>query len=313
MKKILKVTAILLAVILVLVLIGALYIHLSGIPKHENKAPNLKIEADSAMVAEGARLAMMLCVQCHRSEDGKLGGAFMEDSEFGEIYGPNITQHPKYGITHYTDGELAYLMRTGIRKDGQYTPPWMPKFPHLSDYDLHSIIAFLRSDHPLVQPSNEVQPMSRPSFLAKLLCRVAFGPLPYPDHKITAPDLSDKVAYGKYIATAKIECYTCHSADFKTANLLEPEKSGGFMGGGNKIKDREGNIIVSSNLTMDKETGLGNWTEEQFIKAVKFGIRPNGQAIRQPMFPMPQMTDEEASAIWAYLQTVPMIHNPGDK
>ena len=312
MKKVLKIIGIVLGIILLLLLLGVLYIQFSGVPTFENKAPTLTVRSDSTMVAEGARLATMVCVQCHTSDDGKLGGAFMESSEFGDIHAPNITQHPQYGITDYTDGELAYLLRTGIRKDGQYSPPWMPKFPHLSDKDLHSIIAFLRSDHPLVQPSDNVQPLSKPSFLTKFLTRVAFGPLPYPEQEILAPDPSDKVAYGKYLATAKVECYSCHSADFKTINLLDPEKSEGYMGGGNHVKDREGNVVISSNLTMDRETGLGKWTEAGFIKAVRSGVRPHGPALRQPMMPFPQMTEEEVSAIWAYLQTVPVIHNPDE-
>ncbi len=78
------------------------------------------------------------------------------------------------------------------------------------------------------------------------------------------------------------------------------------------MPDKNGNIIFSANLTMDKETGLGNWTEEQFIKAVKTGIRPGKIANRYPMFPYAYLTDEEVSAIWVYLQTVPQINNSND-
>lgn len=83
----------------------------------------------------------------------------------------------------------------------------MPKFPHISDEDLYSIIAFLRSDNPLVQPSDSNPPPIVPSFLTKFLANTAFGPLPYPDEPIVAPDPGDKVAYGKYLATAKFDCY----------------------------------------------------------------------------------------------------------
>ena len=48
---------------------------------------------------------------------------------FGEIHSANITQHTEYGITKYTDGELAYLFRTGILKDGQYAPPVDAEIP----------------------------------------------------------------------------------------------------------------------------------------------------------------------------------------
>lgn len=311
MKKALKIVGILVGSITLLTVLGAVYINIKGIPQYENKAPELTVRVDSVGLAEGARFASMMCANCHRSDDGKLGGSLQKDAaDFGEIYAPNITQHPEYGITHYSDGELAYLLRTGIEKDGTYSPPYMIKLPHLSDEDMNNLIAFLRSAHPMVQPSDHQTPPSKPNFLAKLLCNVAFKPLPYPNKPIPTPNVADKVNYGKYLATAKYDCYACHSADFKTADLLVPENSEGYFGGGNPLKDLDGHPNTSANLTMDKETGLGNWTEEQFIRAVKTGIRPNGPSLRYPMIPYAAMTDEEVSAIWAYLQTVPIIHNP---
>ncbi len=82
------------------------------------------------------------------------------------------------------------------------------------------------------------------------------------------------------------------------------------MSGGNpSIKTPEGHSIVSLNITPDKETGIGNWTEEQFVKAVRFGIVDGQDALREPMMPYSQLTDHEAAAIYAYLQTVPAISN----
>lgn len=315
MKKAFKIIGIALGVIAVLLLAGATVINAKGIPSYENEAPELTVQADSTGLAEGARMASMMCASCHRSKDGKLGGAYMADTEeFGEIFAPNITQHPEFGkIAQYTDGELAYLFRTGIKKDGGYAPPYMPKFPHLSDEDMHNLIAFLRSGHEMVQPSENEVPLCKPSFLAKLLCNVVLKPLPYPQQPIPTPDPNDKVAFGKYLATAKYDCYSCHSSDFKTVDMMVPENSPGYFGGGNPLKDEAGLPNPSANLTMDKETGLGNWTAEQFSQAVKTGIRPNGPALRYPMLPYSALTDDEVSAIWAYLQIVPAIHNPAIK
>ncbi len=267
------------------------------------------------MVAEGKRLATMVCNQCHQAPSGKLEGKYMADlpSMFGKVWAPNITSHAEYGSGRYSNSELAYLLRTGVKRDGKFAPPWMPKFPHLSDQDLQNVIAYLRSDEPELAPSDVVQPASQPSLLSKFLCRVAFKPLPYPEKTIEAPPISDKVAYGKYLVTAKVDCYGCHSQSFETTNQMEPEKTPGYLGGGNPMPDLEGNIVVTRNLTPDKETGLGNWTEEQFLLALKTGIRPSGPALRYPMTPYTALTDEEAKAIWAYLQTVPAIHNKVDR
>jgi len=141
---------------------------------------------------------------------------------------------------------------------------------------------------------------------------VAFKPLPFPTGPIVAPPITDKVAYGKYLSTAKVDCYGCHSANFKSTNDLVPELSEGYFGGGNAMPDLEGKMIYTRNLTPDKATGIGNWTEEQFIKAVRFGQRDGKPALRYPMLPFPEMTDEEVSTIWAYLQTIPAISHDID-
>ncbi|MBI1307921.1 MAG: c-type cytochrome [Bacteroidetes bacterium] len=308
MKRFLKILGIIIGVV-VLIFVGfALFINFKPPTQYKNEARDLTITPDSAKVAEGARIASLLCKSCHMSEDGKLGGGFMPDTKvFGKIYAPNITHSDKARIHGYTDGQLVYLFRTGIKKDGYYAPPWMPKFPLMSDHDIECIVAFLRSDHPMVQPSDLVQPAPEPSFLAKALLFGVFKPLPYPEQPIPEPDTTNKVEFGKYLATAKFDCYSCHSADFATNNEMEPSKSIGFFGGGNKLLNREGKQMLSANITMDAETGIGNWTEAQFIKCVKYGERPSGVATRYPMEPWSNLTDEEVSAIWAYLQTVPKI------
>ena len=50
------------------------------------------------------------------------------------------------------------------------------------------------------------------------LSRVAFKPFPYPTAPIAAPDNQDPVALGRYLADGLLDCYACHSADFKTNN-----------------------------------------------------------------------------------------------
>lgn len=313
MKRILKYLAFILIFVLLILVIAGLVINAKGIPIYENKAPELVVVPDSASIAEGARMASMLCAQCHGSPDGRLGGNHMVDAaEFGEIHAPNITRHPVHGITGYTDGELAYLLRTGIKKNGEYAPPYMVKFPLLSDNDMKNVISFLKSDHIYVQPSENVEPKSKPNLFTKVLTNTVMKPLPYPTVQIPDPDESDPVSLGKYLATAKFDCYSCHSESFVTANPMEPHKSPGFFGGGNPIPDLDGRIMLSANLTMDNETGLGQWSEADFIRTVKLGIRPDGTQVRYPMLPFTLLTEKEISAIWAYLKTIPVISNPKD-
>ena len=71
----------------------------------------------------------------------------------------------------------------------------------------------------------------------------------------------------------------------------------------------DGKPVYTANLTFDEETGIGKWSEDDFVKAVREGIRPDGRPLRYPMVRLPELTDEEVRTIYAYLQTVPKIHH----
>jgi hypothetical protein len=311
MKTVLKVIGVLLVIVVVIGLVGFSYIEISGIPSYEAHDPGVTVHGDSAMVANGERMATMLCAECHlNKETNRLSGVYLPDiSQFGKIYSANITHDERYGLGSWTDGQLLYFLRTGLKPTGEYAPPYMPKFNHLCDYDINSIVAWLRSDDTRLQAVSESSTPCEPNFLAKFLCHVAFKPIAYPTQAMNPPDSTNMVAYGEYIVTGKIQCFACHSESFKTLNDEEPEKTPGYMAGGNPIPDREGNIIISANLTPDPETGVGKWTEDQFVKAVKYGIRPDGTTNRYPMLVITRMTDYEAKCIFAYIKTLAPVKN----
>jgi mono/diheme cytochrome c family protein len=293
-----------LILVLLLVVGGFLaFVAYDGIPKYPVKPPDLKIEITPERVARGKVISNMLCSECHLdNKTGRLTGHKLPDlpPEFGAAYSANLTHDKNVGIGSWTDGEIAFLLRTGIRRDGQYTPPWMPKLPRIGDEEIAAIIAFLRSDDSLVQADPTPDSESQPTFLVKFLTHVAFKPHPYPTAPIKAPDTTDKVAYGRYLAA-------CHSGDFKKMNDREPEKSFRYFGGGNGMPDLTGKVIYTANLTPDAETGLGKWTEDQFVKAVREGVRPDGRIIRYPMSRRPEFTESEVKAIWAYFKSLPPI------
>jgi len=187
MKKLFKWVAIGLGVVLLAVSAALAYVAVAPIPRYP--APNVEFQVDVTpeRVARGKRTAEMLCNLCHLdSTTGALTGKHMPDlpPQFGESFSRNITAHPQKGIGAWTDGELAYLIRTGVARDGRYLPPWMAKLPNVSDEDLRDLIAFLRSDDPLVKARDADDLDSKPSFLTKLLCRVAFKPFPWPERPV---------------------------------------------------------------------------------------------------------------------------------
>lgn len=311
MKKLLKILGIILGVVLGIILIVAAWVQFSGMPTYEAKELPVTIKTDSATLANGHKLVVQICTHCHLSDDGKLGGKAMysSDSPFGSIYSRNITHHPTKGtMSKYTDGQLAYLFRTGIGPQGQFVGPYMA-FPLMSDEDVASIIAYMRSDAEIMQPSENDPPKTSFTFLAKALIKFgAFKPFEYKGEPITAPPASDQIAYGRYLATAKYICSDCHSASFETNNPFEPEKSPGYFAGGNLIEHDDVKTL-SANITMSKTTGIGNWTYEQFAHAVRTGQRPDQKILSTAMPRFALLDDAEISAIWAYLQTVPTQEN----
>ncbi len=315
MKRTLKFLGISIGLLLLLVAGFAAYIGIKGIPTYAVQIPSkiaaLQVSRDSSRVERGAKIATLLCNECHRNSDGRLAGKMLPDipTEFGTVTSYNITHDPVHGIGSWTDGELYYFLRTGLRKDGTWAPPYMPKFPLMADEDIYSIIAWLHSDAPSLAADTRENPPNKPNFLVKLLSNVVFKPTPLPEKTIAIPDTTDQLAFGRYVADALCACFGCHSADFKTMNELEPEKSGGFYGGGNPLISKERELVPSANITMDKETGIGNWTQQQFYEAVKFGRNPKGGPLYYPMFPHTTLSDTEVNAIWVYLQTVPPLKN----
>lgn len=107
---------------------------------------------------------------------------------------------------------------------------------------------------------------------------------------------------GEYLAIAG-NCATCHTT-----------QEGALYAGGVPFKTDFG-TIYSTNITQDPETGIGNWTEEQFKRAMREGIRADGSHL-YPAFPYPSFTkiaDEDIAALYAYFQTVPAVKAPNRK
>jgi hypothetical protein len=72
--------------------------------------------------------------------------------------------------------------------------------------------------------------------------------------------------------------------------------------------------VYTANLTPDKETGLGNWTEEMFVNAIRKGLHMGAEG-RPILPPMPwrdlrNLTDDDLKAVFAFLRTIPAVHNP---
>ena len=115
------------------------------------------------------------------------------------------------------------------------------------------------------------------------------------------------VARGKYLVTT-IGCAFCHSPLREDGSIIEELK----FAGGQRWDLYPFDNVVSYNLTSDRETGLGNWTDEQIKTFLTKGIRRNGK--RMLPYPMPwpafaSMKADDLNAIVAYLRTIPPVYN----
>ncbi len=187
MKKFLKYLFWILGVVIVLVIGFITFVSFRGIPTYKAEKLDMKIEATTVRLAQGQKLATMLCKNCHYNNDTKkfTGRELVEAPQFGKIYSKNITQDKVHGIGNWTDGDLYYLIRTGLKQDGTYLPPYMPQLVNMSDEDLKSIIAFIKSDNTWVLPDTTISPKTKPSLLTKVLTNLKiFKPYDLPKNPV---------------------------------------------------------------------------------------------------------------------------------
>ncbi|CAN5205762.1 hypothetical protein BH09BAC6_BH09BAC6_19190 [soil metagenome] len=274
----------------------------------ETTKVNYTATASELSFNRGRNLVNNICSGCHYDKSsGKFIGTLMHDvpSIMGKVYSANLTASKTHGIPpRYTDAQLKYLLKTGIAKDGRFIPYMLR--PNLAESDLDAIVVYLRSGDGPVAAADTTIGLTNYTGIRKMLVRIKSEPLPYREG-VKRPVESDEVANGRYLVD-NIGCYHCHSKSLTSMNYLNPEQTPDYMGGGLKFKTPTGESIYASNLTADKQTGIGNYTKMDFRKAVQHGEAPT-RKLHPPMPQFHALTNEQADAIYAYLQTLPaMVH-----
>lgn len=118
---------------------------------------------------------------------------------------------------------------------------------------------------------------------------------------------ADLVKRGQYLVTV-MACSDCHTPG---ALLGKPDMKR-FLGGAEVGFAMPGmGVFAPSNLTPDKDTGLGNWTSEQIAAAITKGTRPDGRVLVpiMPWMDFASLTKSDAMAIAAYLKSLPPTRN----
>jgi len=259
-------------------------------------------------LSNGKNLAMNVCGGCHYDhQTGSFSGKPMKDLPkiAGKVYAANLTHSKTHGkLDAYSDAEIAYLLRTGIGRDGRFIPYMLR--PNMADDDINDLIVFLRSDDPVLAAVNTSPGETHLNMIGKMGMRMYIDPLPY-RMGVAAPDESNPVAYGRYLVD-NIGCYHCHSKKATSINYGNPEDTKGYMAGGAKAHADSGKVR-GANLTFDEETGIGRFSRDDFRKSVQQAIGKDGVRLKPPMHPFPALTDQQADAIYAYLKTLPKVHH----
>ena len=315
-KKILKGLLYLAGFVVIAVVL--LLVYVKTMLPNVGDAPDLKVEITPERVAHGKYLAnhVMGCNDCHGQRDYSVFSAPMipgSEGHGGEVFdqtmvlpgryvAPNIT--PTH-LGDWTDGEIFRAITTGVSKDGHALFPLMPyqSFRQLDKEDILSVIAYIRTLKPIDFSTDKSSSDFPMNFIINTIpVRADLKP---------APDRSDTVAYGKYLVTAA-SCNDCHTRQEKG------EFVGKYLAGGFEFKFPDGSVLRSANITPDKNTGIGAWTEVQFVDRFKeysdssFVPVKVGQGDFQTLMPwtfFAGMKTDDLKAIYAYLRTIEPVNN----
>jgi mono/diheme cytochrome c family protein len=319
MRKLLIIIVIIL-VVLTLLPLGALSYVMFTKP-NVGPAPALTITSTPAMSERGAYLFnyQAACVACHtpwdtthfsfpmvKGKEGSGGSKFGRESGVpGVIYAANVTPAR---LKEWSDGEIYRALTAGVNKQGEALFPLMPykHYAKLSEPDLHAIIAYMRT---LPAIDNEI-PNRMLSFPMNIIVRLIPASTTPPS---VTPAVTD-TAYGAYVtnAAACLHCLTRSNHGYV--------KDGFEFSGGVEFPFPDGSVVRSANITPDKETGIGTWNKEIFIKRFRDSMLLAEQAVKpgdyntvMPWTTYAGMNDTDLGAIYDYLTTLPAVNNKVEK
>jgi len=264
--------------------------------------------SNAQLVARGEYIVRnaATCGGCHAAEQGKTdgplsGGTEFKDWRLGTIRASNLTPDSATGLGRWTDAEIVRALRNGESRDGSLLAPVMPYgwLNGMSDEDALAVARYLKSlapvSHVVSQQPNIVFKTGRALFLR-----------PKPGDTRTAPPRAASAAYGGYLAKYVALCADCHTP--RGGMMATPDMDRLFAGDAHPSKDFPAN---PSNISPDSATGIGRWTEADFIRTIRTGIDPKGDTLNpfMPWHENSRMTDDDLRAIYRYLRTVPPISN----
>lgn len=276
LPHLLKILAALLAFVVSLATVAVLVINvlaarrLSG--TYDVAPAPIAIPTDPEALERGRRLTdAVLCTECHGDD---LGGRMYLEAPgiIGHLAATNLTRGQGGVGDDFTDTDWIRALRHGVGPDARsllITPA--QHYYYLSDGDLAAIIAYVKSVPPV---DNELPPSSLgPLGRVVLFFSPTWLPAERIDHRGPRPSTPSPgvtADYGEYLVRATA-CGVCHQG--------------------------------SNGLSFD----VAGWTGEEFIRAMRTGLLPDGHRMDPSAMPWPKigkLTDQELKAIWLYFQVL---------
>lgn len=278
--------ALLFTALLVLAAIGT--VRLSMPPyTFANASTSVPTTAAADRLARGQQLAS-LCTGCHSStgslplDGGKENFMATFPAPVGAVYATNLT--PSGPIKGWSDAQVARAIREGVDNQGRPLVI-MPAdaFHGMSDEDVYSIVAYLRTQ----PPSPHQVPPRQLNVLASIFAGTGMfqtSAQPPLNGPITAPPRAATAEYGDYL-TRSIGCRSCHGAD---------------------LTGKSGPGPAGPNLTAI----VPQWSQADFVRLFRTGAAPDGQQVDPKQMPwkeyLPILTDQDLQALYLYLHALPL-------
>jgi len=290
LKKILKVSALIVGILVVLVAGFYTKTYLSVRSRlnqrYQVNPQTITLRTDSAVLALGARLVKAKgCTECHTDDLG--GKVFIDDGMLGRIVARNLTKGKGGLPADHSIRDWVLALKHGIRRDGK---PLMimpsHEFTLLSESDMGAIIAYA-TNLPKVDrelPDNSLKPLT---YILTDLGTLPLIPAEMIDHNrslVKEVKAEVSIEYGKYIATS---CQGCHRENMKGGEPIAP----GFP----------------SPADISSTGRPGKWTDDEFINTLRTGTTPEGKALDPGQMPWPmakEFNDVELKALHLYLNSL---------
>jgi mono/diheme cytochrome c family protein len=243
------------------------------------------------------------CEVCHTAPGGAaFAGGLAIPLPFGTLYSTNVTSDKETGIGDYSDADFLNAVQRGIRKDGSRLYPAMPypSYTYITDADALAIKAYLFS-RPAIRAANRADTLGFPF---NQRWSMIFWSWAFNANSRFAPNTAQSAQWnrGAYLAEALAHCGECHTPRNLAFALNNRKKFAGAETAG----------WHAFNITSDKGTGIGAWSDDEVFAYLADGhasghgtaAGPMGEAVDQSFS---KMTPGDIRAVVSYLRSIPPL------